>query len=320
MSKAKPRRSRGAGKKGPGATRRIVVATDLSGPAETALAWGRGLAKEHGASLVLVHSIIPPDSFGAAVEMPLGLGDQLLSSAREKLEGLARQLRVDGYEVEIAVGFGRPEGFVEDICRQQGADLCVIGTRGLRGFRHLLLGSTAQRVLRHACCPVLSVHEDDRRDASNVHKILVPTDFSPDAEAALTDALRIFRQSTSDAEIWLLHALQLPTDYGVYGTQGLSEMSFRYWEALAASFETRLREIAASLRKRGLKVETTVRRGYAPEAILAAAEELAVDLIAMGTRGRTGLGRLVLGSTAERVVQCAPCPVLTSHAALPPKG
>lgn len=317
MSKAKKKTARGAGGERSSAPRRLLVATDLSVPAEKALAWAQDLAKLHGASLLLVHCVMPPDSFGAAVEMPLGMGDQLLASARERIEALANDLRARGREVDVTVGFGRPESFIEDTCRKEGADLCVIGTRGLRGFRHLLLGSTAQRVLRGACCPVLSVHEEDDGLASSVRKLLVPTDFSPDAGAAIEDALRLFPLVASGATIWLLYALQLPTDYGVYGTQGMSQMSFRYWEALASSFEERLEGIGSALRKRGLKVETMVRRGYAPEAILAAADELDVDLIAMGTRGRTGLGRLVLGSTAERVVQCAPCPVLTSHASTP---
>lgn len=315
MSRAKSRKAHGSEVGGRDTLRRILVATDLSAPAEKALAWARDLAKLHGATLLLVHSVIPPDSFGAAVEMPLGLGDQLLASAQEKIDSLAEDLRVGGQDVEVTVGFGRPESFIEEICKQQGADLCVIGTRGLRGFRHLLLGSTAQRVLRSACCPVLSIHEGDEGGADRVETVLVPTDFSPDATEAIEDVLRVFQLVPDGATIWLLHALQLPADYGVYGTQGMSEMSFRYWEALASSFEAKLREVAGPLRKRGLKVETTVRRGYAPEAILAAARELEIDLVAMGTRGRTGLGRVVLGSTAERVVQCAPCPVLTSHAA-----
>jgi len=314
MSGAERNKSPEPGRASLRAVRRIVVATDLSAPAERALAWAEDLAQRHGAAILLVHSVIPPDSFGAAVEMPLGLGDQLLTSAREKLEELAAEVAARGHETETLVGFGRPENFIDDICHQQGADLCVIGTRGLRGFRHLLLGSTAQRVLRRACCPVLSVHEADSGGSGAVKRVLIPTDFSPDAETAIEDALTVFSLAGDGATIFLLHALQLPTEYGVYGTQGMSEMSLRYWEALASSFEDRLRGIAATLEKRGLTVETRVARGYAPEAILAAAQELEVDLVALGTRGRAGLGRLVLGSTAERVVQCAPCPVLTSHA------
>lgn len=314
MSGAEPRRTKSTTRASSEGLRRIVVATDLSAPAERALAWAEDLAGRHGSTLVLIHSVIPPDSFGAAVEMPLGLGDQLLASAREKLEDLASALRARGHEAETLVGFGRPENFIDDICQQQGADLCVIGTRGLRGFRHLLLGSTAQRVLRRACCPVLSVHEEDSDGSAEVKRLLVPTDFSPDAEAAIDDAVTIFSLAGGGVTVFLLHALQLPTDYGVYGTQGMSHMSLRYWEALASSFEERLHGIASGLEERGLRTETRVVRGYAPEAILAAAQELKVELVAMGTRGRTGLGRLVLGSTAERVVQCAPCPVLTSHA------
>ena len=189
---------------------------------------------------------------------------------------------------------------------KHAADLVVTGTRGLSGIRHLLLGSTAERLVQHATLPVLAVHPD-MAPPEAVRTILVPTDFSDDAEQALSAALRLLAGSP-DPKIILFHAFHVPIEYtNLAGGFVLPDIT----QTALADARTALERVAEPLRKQGHVVETLAREGYAPQAIETEAREHGVDLIAMGTHGRSFLPHVVLGSTAERVVQHAPCPVLT---------
>ena len=172
---------------------------------------------------------------------------------------------------------------------------------------HLLLGSTAERVVQHAHCPVLTVHPGDADKHRPLNTILVPTDFSKDAETAYFAALNLLGKE-SVTKVVLLHVYHLPYEYTAYGTIPTSLDYFRDVEGAA---EDRLVVLAQELRQQGYEVDTRAREGFPPEVILGEADEVGADLIAMGTHGRTGLAHLVLGSTAERVVQRAKCPVLT---------
>lgn len=106
----------------------------------------------------------------------------------------------------------------------------------------------------------------------------------------------------------MLHVYHLPYEYTAYGT---IPTSLDYFKDVEGAAEERLTSLAQELEQRGFKVETVAREGFPPEVILGEADAVGADLIAMGTHGRTGLAHLVLGSTAERVVQRADCPVLT---------
>jgi len=138
--------------------------------------------------------------------------------------------------------------------------------------------------------------------------VLVPTDFSRDADLATAAATRMLGHDIEGASIVLLNAYHLPFEYTAYGT---IPTSVDYTRDVEGAAQEKLAEIAAALSERGLAVETKAIEGYPPEVIVDEAERSGADLIAMGTHGRTGLAHLFLGSTAERVVQNARCPVLT---------
>ena len=140
---------------------------------------------------------------------------------------------------------------------------------------------------------------------ARIKRILVPIDFSSCAEQALEEAVRIAQQL--GAQIDLLHVIQWPVHYEYPAASEdyrrlLEEMRDRSTEKLGAIGE----------RVTGQQIEATTRtvEGLAPDEIVESAEELGSDLIVMGTRGRTGLDHLLLGSVAERTIRDAPCPVL----------
>jgi nucleotide-binding universal stress UspA family protein len=139
-----------------------------------------------------------------------------------------------------------------------------------------------------------------------VQRILVPLDFSRHADSVLEWAAHLAEEHQS--RLLLLHAYHLPVEFqqleGAYLPQD-------FWASVKAEAEQNLNRYAEPLRKRGLAVDLIVREGYPATVIEEEAVEQHADLIVIGTRGLSGLKHLLLGSIAERVVQKAPCPVLT---------
>jgi nucleotide-binding universal stress UspA family protein len=142
--------------------------------------------------------------------------------------------------------------------------------------------------------------------AIDIERILVPLDFSENSPALLDWASHLAEEHSS--KLILLHAYHLPVEFqqleGAY-------LPPDFWASVRSEAEEQLAEHAGALRARGLAVETAVCEGYAATVIVEEAARLDVDLIVIGTHGLSGLKHLLLGSIAERVVQKAPCPVLT---------
>lgn len=140
-----------------------------------------------------------------------------------------------------------------------------------------------------------------------IHKILAPTDFSDHANHALEYARTFARRW--NAELHLLNVIEpavFPTEAGLtpIGTMKLGE-------EMEGAAQTNLQKIATSEPLTDLKVETAIAHGRASSAIIHYAETHNINLIIISTHGRRGLEHLIFGSTAERVVREAPCPVLT---------
>lgn len=285
----------------------ILVATDFSDTAQAGIDWAVELARTHDARIALVHALLVPHRATDFVPSPPDFTEALQEAASCRLNEITNEVRTRGVEIVSDLRLGVPSQVILEAAQDQRADCIVIGTRGLTGLRHLLLGSTAERVVQHADRPVLTVHPGDADDHRPIRTILVPTDFSRDAETALSSALSLL-SDWKQARLILLHVYHLPYEYTAYGT---IPTSLDYFKDVEGAAEDRLSELASDLRQQGLEIETSTRQGYPPEVILEAAEAAEADLIAMGTHGRTGLAHLVLGSTAERVVQRARCPVLT---------
>jgi len=285
----------------------IVAATDFSEDAACATAWARELARQHGARLVLAHAFVadavPAPEF---VPLPPQYYEEIHGEARRQLDAAAGALRADGVEVETELVLSSAALGVLDVARRRQASLIVAGTRGRTGWKRALLGSTAARLLRDAPCPVLTVHRRDGERPRPVRTVLVPTDFSEDAALAADAALR-FLGPTGERRIVLLHAYRVPVEAMHLPAQVLMEAI----RSAAETARTSLDALVDKLRRPGLSIEPMARQGYPPDVIVEQATLAGADLIAMGTHGRSGIGRLVLGSTAERVLATAPCPVLT---------
>jgi nucleotide-binding universal stress UspA family protein len=288
--------------------RSVLVATDFSQTARTGVDWAIEIASDHGARIRLVHGLLLANRMTDYVPAPPDFTEALQAAAAARLEEVCERVRGAGIEVSSDLRLGLPSQAILEAAKEDQADLLVIGTRGLTGVSHLLLGSTAERVVQHASCPVLSVHPGDHEQHRRIRTVLVPTDFSRDAESATNAATRLLGEDIEGARIVLLNAYHLPFEYTAYGT---IPTSVDYTRDVEGAAQEKLAAISAALTEDGLMVETRAIEGYPPEVIVAEADSADADLIAMGTHGRTGLAHLFLGSNAERVVQNANCPVLT---------
>jgi universal stress protein A len=140
----------------------------------------------------------------------------------------------------------------------------------------------------------------------DINTILVPIDFSDNSTVVVEWASHLAQKHES--AVILFHAYHLPVEFqqleGAY-------LPPDFWANVKTESEQSLSRVEERLRAEGVTVRSVVREGYAATAIIDEATEQSADLIVIGTHGLSGIKHMLLGSIAERVVQKAPCPVLT---------
>ena len=298
--------------------RRILFPTDFSECAERAYAHAALLSARYGSELhvlnVLPPDVAPPNNPMAFLDEAAGAGEpvEIVASAPAQASHASAALTdfepPPGAEAPPTVYSQlRSPSIIKGILeygRAHDVDLIVMGTHGRQGIDHLMLGSVAEEIVRNASRPVLTVRYDESTPtATAVRRILVPIDFSE--FSPLDVAVELAR--TYGAELDMLHVIEeavLPT---IYGVEPLSPNAPLYIERTEGALRKLLDDAGAS----DVVASQHVRIGHAPRRILEFADERRVDLIVLGSHGRTGLSRLLIGSVAEKVVRLAPCPVFT---------
>lgn len=292
----------------------ILVATDFSETASLALDRAIEFAIRHETEIALVHVMqpdIPPLAAPEMIIVPPNYEEMLREACMEGLAKSARRPREAGIRVTEHLEHGIAASRITACADEIGADLIIIGTRGNTGFKRLLLGSVAEEVVRIANQPVLTIHPGDTRPIEPVRRLLFPTDFSPAAEQALAVA-NLLLAGSEDAEIILVHTYHIASivvPLGGFGNSGSPVFVENAHQLAAQATEPS----ADALRSKGLRVEVVIERGDPAEVVIELAAERDVDVIVMGTRGHSKLRQFLMGSTAERIVEHAPCPVLTVH-------
>lgn len=297
--------------------RRIMVPVDGSAFSEHALPWALELAHHTDAQvdLVLVH-VDPARAFLG--EMPFA--DRWQAEAREQeaayLEEMADEVGpAESMSIDTVLLEGRSVS--RELARyaaQRGIDLVVMTTHGRTGADRAWLGSVAEELIRRVRVPVLLVRPQDatrgiaRRNAL-FRRVVVALDGSRIAERALDHAAAI--GSLDGASFELVEVVD-PTRY-VF-TPYVPEMGSAYQEAVDRAGERAghyLRELAAELATKGVPASTLVIDDVDPaRAILRHAAASGADLLAIGTHGRGAIGRIMLGSVADKVIRGAEVPVL----------
>lgn len=292
---------------------RVLTTTDLSNESIAGVCYAVALAEKVGAVVDVLHVVElppPPPMPGMRSLIAFPQDSKIAKQARARLRKLAIQETTAHLRLTPLLRTGNSFYGIITAAQKRAADLIVIATHGHTRAKPVFLGSTAERVVRHAPCPVLTVptritRRRKGKPSLRLKKIMVPIDFSKASENALPWAT--FLAAQFDAEIILLHVVQrFLSDY-VFGRELMNET----FTPLLKYAEARLKGMAANLSKSsGLRVSAVVRNGRPFKEICNAALRLGTDLVAMTTHGYTGLSRVWLGSTAERVIRHATCPVL----------
>ncbi|WP_256300923.1 universal stress protein [Haloarchaeobius salinus] len=229
----------------------------------------------------------PPETNAeAAIDTVVGLMDGSVDIQREVLRGTPAEAIL---------------GYADD----HGIELLAMGTHGRTGVHRYITGSVTESVVRHARSPVLTVRSvEESRVEGSYDEVLLPTDGSSEAGGAVEHGLAIAKQA--DARVHVVNVV----DVAGLGASPEYTMPTSVLENLESGGESETEAIAERARDAGLEATATVRHGSPARELLEYATEFDIDLVAMGTAGRSGIGRFLLGSTTERLIRHADVPVV----------
>ena len=300
---------------------RVLVAIDGSAPAALAVDLAADVAWPPDSEIVVAEAVeTGVGVFGgpwpalAAVQTDRIEAD-IRAAAQKTVHDAGVRLARAGVSVEAVVLRGRPATAIVDRARAMRADLVVVGSRGHGTIESMLLGSVSAEVVDHAPAPVLVAR------GTRIERIVLAWDGSTCAAQAadLVSTRAIF--SGSHVRVVSVAEAGIPwwTGFPEAGSPEIMPMYLDAADASRTQHEELARTMTAQLQTAGFTAEADRREGDAAAEILAAANASNADLIVMGTHGRTGLSRLILGSVARNVLQHAACSVLVVREG-PPKA
>lgn len=276
----------------------ILVPTDFSPTAQSAIRVASNLARKANGKVILLHVVDDIGDGSFNVEGEVAHTDEwqnhaftvkMIEKARRELALLKNNLESEGVSVGTLLRLGNPFHGMQTIITEQRADIVVMGTHGSSGFEELMIGSNTEKVVRRSSCPVLSVSQIPA--TSHVRKIVWATSMTDD-EKDFAEVVKSF-QALEDAHIFLVR-INTPaifkSDVGVRQELNAFAKRYRLQNFSINSFNDYTEE----------------------EGIVRFAEDVDADLIALATHGRTGLSHVIKGSIAEDVVNHSARPVLTS--------
>ncbi|WP_434531797.1 universal stress protein [Haloarcula sp. NS06] len=288
----------------------ILVPTDGSEHATRAAEHGAALARAFSASLHVMAVIDTrtaggPFSSGNLDDETL---DRMTADAEETVTAITDAVDAAG-AIQTTIRTGNPAAEICAYRDDNEIDLIAMGTHGRTGVGRYLAGSVTESVVRQADVPVFTVRATEQsRETDSYDDILVPTDGSTSATAAVEPACEIAAKFDSR-----VHALNI-VNLGDIATGAEYTLPKDLIDTLESQGEKVTERIAARAREAGVETVTQVINGFPAADILDYAEENDIDLIVMGTAGRTGLNRFIMGSTTERLIRHADMPVLAVNA------
>ena len=296
--------------------RRILCPVDFSDHSRRALDHAIAIARWYQSTVTALH-VVSPAAVAAYAPGPVVLAPMVMTPVdRERFlvdtRAFIQAEAAPGVAVDAVIREGSAAAEILDLATDMAADLLVIGTHGRSGFERLLLGSVAEKVLRKARCPVLTVprRHPDAVPAAPVlfRRILCAVDFSKSSMHALTYALSLAQEA--DACLTVVHVLgaEVVGQVGIGEEHpGLAALRQRHEEDARALLEKAVPESSAAY----CKAETLLVRGKPWREILRVAADRRAELIVMGVQGRGAVDLMFFGSTTQHVVRDAICPVLT---------
>lgn len=258
--------------------RTIVVGTDGSGTAATAVAHAAEVAKKTGAALIVVSAYSPPREAAPPFAEPSAYSG--IEVAKGLLEDVERRY-ADAVSLRTVAREGAAADAIIETAEEEKADLIVVGNKGMTGAKRVVLGSVPNTISHHAPCHVLIVHTVDGRTPAAYSKIVVGTDGSATATKAVRFAGGLAKQMS--APLLIVHVGDASRGNEILAQAGAEA---------------------------GGDTQTINVEGEAAEQIIEVAEREGADLIIVGNKGMTGAKRFLLGSVPNQVSHNAPCDLL----------
>jgi nucleotide-binding universal stress UspA family protein len=280
--------------------------------AESALPFAVSLAKKIDADITLLAVIDVPYEFAAWLEASTIIDAKIdvEDAYADYLEVMAES--IDGVDVETVVRSGNAAAEIQKFVEGLGDPIVVMASHGRSGISRMLIGSVTQQVVHRVETPVIvvpaRVKEDQPTEALELNTILFPLDGSQFAEFALESALILLGDDRP--RLHLLRVVEVVSWYGAAYTNKDYEGLNPYIDASRELAENYLGMMAKSLQERGYEVTTEVAVGMVSDQIEIAANNQAADMVVMATHGRSGVGRLIFGSVAERTLRQTPAPLM----------
>ncbi|MEX2046413.1 MAG: universal stress protein [Chloroflexota bacterium] len=288
---------------------RVLLATDFSPHADDAAKIVGSLPLPSGSTIRVVHVIEPLPQVTAFA--PAGISELTAAAeqhVRGELESFAAKLRAPGRTVETALVIGRTADVIVEEAERSEADLIVIGSRGRRAIKSALLGSVSAEVVDRARCPVLVARGPALR------RVVLADDGSVTAAAGARLLATV--PALSDLAVRVVSVVDVPFPSTLAG----NDAAMATYAAIQAYYDSLpglrdetakiARDRAEALTASGMKATSEVREGDAAAQLIAAADADRSDCIVIGSHGRTGVTRMLLGSVARTVLFNAPCSVL----------
>jgi nucleotide-binding universal stress UspA family protein len=279
---------------------RIVVAYDGSDYSKAALTEAVNWIKRHGGNAVLVHAVFfDEEEFGnipEQVEKRMNFGKKICYQAKEDASSTL------GVGLESIVCEGDPPDTIVEIAEAKKAELIAMGTRGRKGIKRILMGSVTSGVIANAPCDVLVVKNPCSNCAGRYTSLLVAFDGSEPGKRALSQACRM--AAMDGGAITVLYVVPRYEEMIEFlRTSSIKESLMKEAQKITAKAV----DLAS---EKGVQAKVLIEDGDAGSRISETAERERNDLIVMGSRGWSGVNKAVLGSTAERVIMHAGCPIL----------
>jgi nucleotide-binding universal stress UspA family protein len=279
----------------------IVVGFDDSATSLNALSEVSSRVRNNGSHITLVHAVYH-DS--AEFDITQGQLDKRLTIGKELCVKTADVYSSEfGVEIGNVVCQGEPDEVLADYARSTGADIIALGTHGRKGLKRLLMGSVTSGVIEKAPCDVLVVSSACPHGCTGGYgSVLVAYDGSEHSKKALEKAAAL--AETDKHEVTVLYVIPGYQEMvGFFKTESIKN-------AIYDEAEKILETARAYIDWNGHMLGTIVQEGHAAEKITEMAAKLGSELIIMGSHGWTGVDKAIMGSTTERVITNAPCPVL----------
>lgn len=289
------------------ALKHLLVATDFSAMASHALERASLIASRTGASLDLIH-VARNEPFDALRRFADGSFDDAEQARLEAIRAGLRQqaaflLARHGLASNARVACGSLIAELISHSRALPADLIVLGFCGASLMRHFLLGSTAERMITKAFCPLLVVKQ---AAAAHYRSLLVPVDFSPISLPTLVRA----RAIAADAEIVVQHVVAVPFESKLQYAGVALEAIYRRRIVARRQATTKLLELCQAAQLPSQQTRLLVSHGHPSSQIVRQQRSGRYDLIVIGKHGENALENLLIGSVTRQVVAKSQCDVL----------